>query len=94
MATNGAPESWEDADDMAAKLNALNVNAPSFVPNVNAAVFVPSFGPPQPAAEVPPAPVAAAPTEAAPVANPPSPAVSWSYQYFLHYLLILKVKFC
>ena len=46
MATNGAPENWEDEEmDVSNKLTALNVNAASFVPNVNAAVFVPSWGP-------------------------------------------------
>ena len=45
MASNGAPESWDDMD-VSDKMNNLNVNAPSFVPNVNAAVFVPSFGGP------------------------------------------------
>ena len=40
MASNGAPESWDDMD-VSDKMNNLNVNAPSFVPNVNAAVFVP-----------------------------------------------------
>jgi len=45
MAANGAPDSWEDNTDAALqdKMTLLNVNAPSFVPNVNAAVFVPSF---------------------------------------------------
>ena len=44
MASNGAPESWDDMD-VSDKMNNLNVNAPSFVPNVNAAVFVPGgFG--------------------------------------------------
>ena len=46
MATNGAPDNWEDEEmDVSNKLTALNVNAASFVPNVNAAVFVPSWGP-------------------------------------------------
>ena len=45
MATNGAPENWEDEEmDVSNKLTALNVNASSFVPNVNAAAFVPSWG--------------------------------------------------
>jgi len=43
MAANGAPDSWEDCEDVSNKLTNLNVNAPAFVPNVNAAVFVPSF---------------------------------------------------
>lgn len=33
------------ANDVASKMSALNVNAASFVPNVNAPVFVPSFAP-------------------------------------------------
>ncbi len=57
MATNGAPDSWEDEGDqqLASQLHSLNVNAPAFVPNVNAAVFVPSFmvkSEPAPQAEV------------------------------------------
>lgn len=47
-----APESWEQEDDVEATVDgqlepaftALNVNAKPFVPNVNAAEFVPSFG--------------------------------------------------
>lgn len=64
MATNGAPDSWEDEGDqqqLASQFNALNVNAPAFVPNINAAVFVPSFmvktepaPPPEPAAPMSP----------------------------------------
>jgi hypothetical protein len=61
MATNGAPDSWDDEGDqqqqqLASQLKSLNVNAPAFVPNVNAAVFVPSFlvkSEPVPQAEVP-----------------------------------------
>ena len=52
MATNGAPNNWDEteeiSDEVAAKLTLnpeLNVNAASFVPNVNAAPFVPSWGP-------------------------------------------------
>ena len=58
MATNGAPDSWDDEGDqqqLANHLKSLNVNAPAFVPNVNAAVFVPSFlvkSDPVPQAEV------------------------------------------
>ena len=80
MATNGAPDNWEDEDmDVSNKLSALNVNAATFVPNPNAAVFVPSWGP-----------EAAAPKsenkdngkmavdEPSPVeAGPPPPADSW-----------------
>lgn len=79
MSTNGAPESWEDADDqsLANKLNQLNVDAPSFVPNVNAAVFVPSFCVPPPAAA--PAAVGGAvlnqPPPTLPLAQPPPAAV-------------------
>ena len=45
MATNGAPDSWDDEGDqqLSNQLTNLNVNAPAFVPNVNAPVFVPSF---------------------------------------------------
>lgn len=46
-----APDSWEQEEDAEARdaaglqsaLAALNVNAKPFVPNVNAAVFVPTF---------------------------------------------------
>ena len=58
---NGAPDSWEDGADINDKLAQLNVDAPSFVPNVNAAVFVPSFLPAAPV-EAAPVPVAATPT--------------------------------
>ena len=54
MATNGAPDNWDDEDmDVSNKLNALNVNAPSFVPNVNAPAFVPSWGAPATPEEAP-----------------------------------------
>jgi len=46
MATNGAPDSWDDdveTSTITTKFSDLNVEAPSFVPNVNAAVFVPSW---------------------------------------------------
>ena len=59
MATNGAPDRWDDDMDtsnVTKKFSDLNVEAPSFVPNVNAAVFVPSWGA-QPAAAPPPCPV-------------------------------------
>jgi hypothetical protein len=49
MATNGAPEQW-DQDETALKMAALNVGAPSFVPNANAAAFVPSWLNSEPAA--------------------------------------------
>jgi len=48
MATNGAPDSWEQ-EDVSAKMAALNVAAPAFVPNVNACAFVPSWLPADPA---------------------------------------------
>lgn len=46
-----APDSWEQEDDVEATVDGqlesaftnLNVNAKPFVPNVNAAEFVPSF---------------------------------------------------
>lgn len=46
-----APDSWEQEDDVEATidgqlepaLTSLNVNAKPFVPNVNAAEFVPAF---------------------------------------------------
>lgn len=46
-----APDSWEQEDDVEATIDgqldpalmALNVNAKPFVPNVNAAEFVPTF---------------------------------------------------
>lgn len=49
--TDTAPDSWEQEDDVEATvdgqldsaLTALNVNAKPFVPNVNAAEFVPAF---------------------------------------------------
>jgi peptide chain release factor subunit 3 len=66
MATNGAPDSWDDGEDINDKMGALNVEAPSFVPNVNAAVFVPSFGPPPPKAT----PSAATPPAATPTESP------------------------
>jgi len=71
---DSAPDSWELEEDaeapaapggLSAAFAALNVNAKPFVPNVNAAVFVPSFlqgpaeeGPAEegPAEEGPPGP--------------------------------------
>lgn len=46
-----APDSWEQEDDVEATIDGqlesafttLNVNAKPFVPNVNAAEFIPSF---------------------------------------------------
>jgi len=61
MATNGAPENWDDEEmDVSGKMNALNVNAPSFVPNVNAPAFVPGNWGGSPDSETPPAPAPAA----------------------------------
>lgn len=84
------PDNWDDpevmpdaANDLGSKMSKLNVNAASFVPNVNAPAFVPSF------LQQPPPPVAAASAAAAaasPVASPshtaaaapPPPVVSLS----------------
>lgn len=51
MDDDATPDSWDAVEDAApntsqniqAGLNELNINAKPFVPNVNAAVFVPSF---------------------------------------------------
>jgi len=43
MATNGAPEQWDQEEETTHKMGQLNVGAPAFVPNVNAAAFVPSW---------------------------------------------------
>jgi len=68
MSTNGAPESWDEGGEVVNKMATLNVDAPSFVPNVNATVFVPSYmksdpsymnsqpPPPQPPADTQPPP--------------------------------------
>jgi len=49
MATNGAPDNWDDEEmDVSNKISSLNVSAPAFVPNVNAPAFVPSWGAPTP----------------------------------------------
>lgn len=50
MANQGtAPDSWESIDNGVTKsLTGLNVAAKPFVPNVNAAVFVPNFARSQP----------------------------------------------
>jgi peptide chain release factor subunit 3 len=72
MATNGAPDSWDDdmeTNNVSNKLKDLNVEAPSFVPNVNASVFVPSWLPATPVDEATPA---AAPAEEK-VVHKPSP---------------------
>lgn len=60
MATNGAPEQWDQEEETTMKMGQLNVGAPSFVPNVNAAAFVPSWLPADPA-PVPPAAITAPP---------------------------------
>jgi len=54
MATNGAPEQWDQEDDLTPKMGQLNVSAPAFVPNVNAAAFVPSWLPADTASDPPP----------------------------------------
>ena len=85
MATNGAPDNWDDEDmDVSNKLSALNVNAATFVPNPNAAVFVPSWGPEGGnKSSSPPNPDnkdngKMAVDEPSPVGNgPPPPADSW-----------------
>ena len=68
MAQNGAPESWDQEDDVANKMGQLNVSAPSFVPNVNAPAFTPSWLPadPAPAAPEKPAAAPASPVQAEP----------------------------
>ena len=51
MEDDGTPDSWDAIDDSAAenvenlstRIQSLNVDAKPFIPNVNAAVFVPSF---------------------------------------------------
>ena len=72
MATNGAPDSWDDdveTNNVTNKFTDLNVEAPSFVPNVNASVFVPSW---LPAAKVEdPTPVPAVASQTTP--SPPTP---------------------
>jgi len=65
MATNGAPETWDQEEETTVKMGQLNVGAPAFVPNVNAAAFVPSWLPADPT-PVPPAILTA----------PPPPVVS------------------
>ena len=78
MATNGAPDSWDDdvANTLTNKLADLNVEAPSFVPNVNANVFVPSWLPPSEAAAAPakaPSPVVEQVVEQNEPSQSPSP---------------------
>ena len=72
MAQNGAPESWDQEDDVANKMGQLNVSAPSFVPNVNAPAFTPSWLPadPAPAPEKPAAPASPVQPEPAPMQVP------------------------
>lgn len=58
-----APDSWEQEDDMEATVDGqleqafttLNVNAKPFVPNVNAAEFVPTFALKTPSEDLNPA---------------------------------------
>jgi len=80
MSTNGAPDSWEDNDgsELSKPMSELNVNAPSFTPNVNAAEFVPSWLTPATGGQEEPQPM---PTkqvikdeEPTPVFQPPEPA--------------------
>eukprot|EP00090_Calanus_glacialis_P014151 TRINITY_DN2283_c0_g1_i1.p1 TRINITY_DN2283_c0_g1~~TRINITY_DN2283_c0_g1_i1.p1 ORF type:complete len:575 (-),score=193.23 TRINITY_DN2283_c0_g1_i1:509-2233(-) len=78
MATNGAPDSWDDdvANTLTNKLADLNVEAPSFVPNVNANVFVPSWLPPSESAAAPaksPSPVVEQVVEQNEPSQSPSP---------------------
>jgi len=70
MATNGAPETWDQEEDAAVthKMGQLNVGAPAFVPNVNAAAFVPSWQTTEPVA----APPVILPPPATPAAEPAS----------------------
>jgi len=73
MATNGAPESWDQEDEVSTKMGQLNVAAPAFVPNVNAPAFTPSW---LPAADPVPQPAAPAPVQAEPApmqVDPPAP---------------------
>jgi len=88
MSTNGAPDSWDGDETVTNKMAGLNVGAPAFVPNPNAACFVPSFAVPPPAvASVPPPAAASVPPptvnsvpppqpEPAKISEPPSPAKS------------------
>lgn len=51
MEDDSTPDSWdaiddstETSEDLSSGIQSLNVNARPFIPNVNAPVFVPSFG--------------------------------------------------
>ena len=70
MATNGAPESWDQEDDVSTKMGQLNVAAPAFVPNVNAPAFTPSWLPADPAPAQPAAPASPVQPEPAPMQVP------------------------
>ena len=82
MATNGAPESWDQEDEVSfppfsrithltiqvsTKMGQLNVAAPAFVPNVNAPAFTPSWLPADPAPAQPAAPASPVQAEPAPM---------------------------
>jgi len=82
------PDHWDDPDqsaagnDLGSKMSKLNVNAASFVPNVNAPAFVPSFLQQPPPAAAATAPFAAAGasagTSSSPSVNSQPPVVSLS----------------
>jgi peptide chain release factor subunit 3 len=82
MATNGAPESWDQEDEVSNKMGQLNVGAPAFVPNVNAPTFTPSWLPAESAPAQPEAPAASpvkaepAPMQVDPPASKPVKAVA------------------
>jgi len=82
MATNGAPESWDQEDEVSTKMGQLNVGAPAFVPNVNAPTFTPSWLPAESTPAQPEAPAASpvkaepAPMQVDPPASKPVKAVA------------------
>jgi len=83
MATNGAPESWDQEDEVSTKMGQLNVAAPAFVPNVNAPAFTPSWlpaaesaPPPQPLASAQPVQAEPAPMQVDPPTSKPVKAVA------------------
>jgi len=82
MSTNGAPDRWDaEGEEVVSKVATLNIDAPSFVPNVNASVFVPSF---MKTEQPPPAPPTVLETSASnlpaepPVQSPPPQVESMS----------------
>jgi len=82
MSTNGAPDRWDaDGEEVVSKVATLNIDAPSFVPNVNASVFVPSY---MKTEQPPPAPPTVLETSASnlpaepPVQSPPPQVESMS----------------